>query len=245
VLVYLITNQLNGKVYVGQTKSTLQQRWRQHCDSAKCGDPWYLQRAIRKYGQPSFKIELLCAALSQEELDFLEILFIQVFHSTDAFWGYNEREGGSGGGGPSLAVRKRMSEMRKGFPAWNKGLPSGRKGIKNSLEHNRNIAKAKTGVKRKPFSAEWCRKISEANKGRLNPKVSECMKGFKHSEQSKTLMSEVKKQQYENVEYRRKVSIGVTEMWKDPEERKKRSEAMKLAWINRKERNATKTQTHA
>lgn len=53
--IYLITNLINGKQYVGQTIYTAEQRFKQHLR----GD-LYIDKAIRKYGVENFKLEVLC-----------------------------------------------------------------------------------------------------------------------------------------------------------------------------------------
>ena len=53
MFVYLITNTINGKRYVGQTKRTLHERWWQHTHQKNCR---YLSAAINKYGYISGKI---------------------------------------------------------------------------------------------------------------------------------------------------------------------------------------------
>jgi predicted GIY-YIG superfamily endonuclease len=40
-LIYKITNQINGKIYIGQTISTLSKRWREHCFDANNGAKTY------------------------------------------------------------------------------------------------------------------------------------------------------------------------------------------------------------
>jgi hypothetical protein len=47
--IYLITNTVNGKVYVGKTIGELRRRWSQHIKVAKKGSPTHFSNAIRKY----------------------------------------------------------------------------------------------------------------------------------------------------------------------------------------------------
>lgn len=60
--IYVVTNMINGKQYVGQTTESIQQRFSRHCRSAENQDkdgncPFHL--AILKYGRSNFKIEQL------------------------------------------------------------------------------------------------------------------------------------------------------------------------------------------
>lgn len=64
--VYLITNLINGKKYVGQTIQSIKRRWDFHvCGASRC---IALNSAIKKYGKENFKIESIYEAHSLEEL---------------------------------------------------------------------------------------------------------------------------------------------------------------------------------
>jgi group I intron endonuclease len=58
-------------------------------------------------------------------------------------------------------------------------------GFKNTKEHNDKIRRAKTGKKRKPFSDEWRKRMSEVRLGEKNP-----MFGKRHSDETKKLISD-------------------------------------------------------
>ena len=90
--IYKITNTINGKVYIGQTRRTLAVRWNQHKTCSRTyGFPLYA--AMRKYGVENFICECLqeCTA---EELDALEIYWMNHFNAYEK--GYNAKAGGSG-----------------------------------------------------------------------------------------------------------------------------------------------------
>jgi predicted GIY-YIG superfamily endonuclease len=53
-IVYKLTNKLNGKVYVGQTKNTVERRVRSHVKTKRS----LIGKAIRKYGIESFEISI-------------------------------------------------------------------------------------------------------------------------------------------------------------------------------------------
>ena len=60
-LIYIIKNNCNDKVYVGQTTTSMKQRWNHHVTSAKnnLDSSMVLYNAMRKYGVENFYIELL------------------------------------------------------------------------------------------------------------------------------------------------------------------------------------------
>ncbi len=95
--VYLVTNTVNGKVYVGKTEKAIEKRWEGHCNSARKGGRAYFYCAIRKYGPAAFRITEIGTASTREELNFLEKSFIQKYRSNDARFGYNQTAGSDGG----------------------------------------------------------------------------------------------------------------------------------------------------
>lgn len=93
--IYKITNDINNKVYVGKTESSLAKRFAEHCkDSQKREEEQRpLYSAMRKYGVEHFSIELI------EECD------IEMVSMREQYWigfykgytdGYNATLGGDG-----------------------------------------------------------------------------------------------------------------------------------------------------
>lgn len=94
--IYKVTNLINGKIYIGQTRQSIQTRWEQHRFS-----PYicHFHQAIKKYGYENFKIEELCRLDLEEKelskkLNELEIKYIEKFDSYNN--GYNSTKGGEG-----------------------------------------------------------------------------------------------------------------------------------------------------
>ena len=88
MIVYKITNLDNSKCYVGQTKFTAEKRFKEHAKSDSC-----IGKAIRKYGEEQFNLEVLATCETREEAYELEIAFIKFFDCM-APNGYNLTEGG-------------------------------------------------------------------------------------------------------------------------------------------------------
>jgi len=97
MLVYKITNNVNGHGYIGITQCSLAKRWREHLCAARTGSDKRLYRAMRKYGTDNFSIAVLYEADSFQELQAVERGLIAA-HGTYASngKGYNLTSGGEG-----------------------------------------------------------------------------------------------------------------------------------------------------
>lgn len=94
--IYKITNRVNNKVYIGQTRFTVEHRWNQHLrhfNKEHRQQPLY--KAFQKYGTENFQIEAL-EEVELEKLDEREIYWIAKYDSFKN--GYNATIGGKGGG---------------------------------------------------------------------------------------------------------------------------------------------------
>ena len=90
--IYVIKNRCNNKVYIGQTRTSIEQRWKEHLrDSKRC--KYTLYNAMRKYGIENFYVEQLDVC-DVNMLDEMEISYIKKFKSTDDRYGYNISTGG-------------------------------------------------------------------------------------------------------------------------------------------------------
>ena len=93
--IYKIENKLNGKIYIGKTLKTIQERWKEHCHDFKrerC-EKRPLYSAMNKYGIENFFIE----EIEQCEANILserEKYWIEYYNSFK--YGYNATTGGDG-----------------------------------------------------------------------------------------------------------------------------------------------------
>ena len=199
MIIYKITNKTNGKIYIGQTTSTLKKRWSQH-KSDKKGCCRLLFAALNKYGENNFSVEILDYAENIEELNDKEEYYIEYLNTLTPN-GYNLLTGGKNKTHSEESKRK-MSESRRGSnnPMFGKThdkkarkkISDAQKGnqnclgIKRSEETKNKLAAARTGKK---LSKNTKRKISKAISGINHPnwgkklseetirKKSEAMKG--------------------------------------------------------------------
>ena len=111
-VIYKITNNLNNKVYIGQTIQPLKDRWYRHC--GKTGSDAELsmaiKRAILKYGKQNFTIEEI-ESCDTERLDEREKYWIDKYDSYN--FGYNCTKGGQNGAKPQklLVIKDEVIDL--------------------------------------------------------------------------------------------------------------------------------------
>lgn len=88
--IYLITNLINSKQYVGKTKYTIRHRFAQHCSNDYNTN---ICQAIKKYGKENFLIEELCRC-EDDHWKELEQFYIKKYHTHYTEGGYNTTWGG-------------------------------------------------------------------------------------------------------------------------------------------------------
>lgn len=168
--IYITTNLINGKKYLGQRK--FYRNWQEYLGSGKS-----LLYAIRKYGKENFVRNIVCICNSLAELNQAEhdiSVFLNVVESSD--W-YNLKYGGDSmeGYSPPPEVREKISRANKGKPAPNKGIPM-------SEEAKRKQREVQSGEK----SAWYGRKHTEETKQKIrNKKI-----GTQASQETKNKMSQ-------------------------------------------------------
>lgn len=172
--IYLRKNLSNGKCYVGQTVDikVRQSRWNNlnHPYAGKV-----INAARAKYGIEAFDFEIL-KECPNEEMNYWEMYYVKEYNSK-APNGYNMTDGGDSIFEMTDETKKKISESKKGKPAWNKG----KKDI-YSEETRRKISESRIG---KPLSEEHKKKVSESLKGRPSG-----MKGKSHTTETRRKMSD-------------------------------------------------------
>lgn len=100
--VYVHTNKINGKKYVGQTCKRPEIRWLS--DGSGYKNQPYFYNAIKKYGWDNFDHEIIKNNMTSNEANQLEIELIAKLDTLNPECGYNLAEGGKSG---------RMSDVSK------------------------------------------------------------------------------------------------------------------------------------
>ena len=108
--IYKISNDINDKLYIGQTIHNIQYRFHGHISQSLRAPDNKFHYAINKYGKEHFQIELI-EECDNAQLNEREIYWIQYYDSVNN--GYNTTWGGSSG---FHYNRKNLLEL------WNQGL---------------------------------------------------------------------------------------------------------------------------
>ena len=155
--IYIYTNLINNKKYVGQTVRSLYDRHKQrmtdcfnknkHCYK----QPFY--RAIRKYGIENFKLEVLRQDLeTQCLLNLFECYYIKKYNTMiNGGYGYNISNGGSNGNTFAGKSEEEMNEIRRKM---------------SNNNWMKKISPEETPFYGKHHTDESKRKIGDAHKGK-------------------------------------------------------------------------------
>ena len=180
--IYLITNNVTGKIYVGKTKHSIEYLYSEHLKNARRGVRYvsYLYRAMQEYGIENFTVSQI-EECPLEILDDRERFWIKKLNSQNPEIGYNIQEGGNGG-----AVRsKEFALTQKQLDALDAGrhLPSSahHKEVISKVMHGKTVSeetreklrKAQLGKK---ASEETKQELSEMRMGKKLPKRTETQK---------------------------------------------------------------------
>lgn len=213
--VYLTTNIINGKIYVGQHILSGNKKW----NATYLGSGTLMEKAIKKYGRENFKRKILKVCFNINQLNGYETYYTLKYNpKLDPKIGYNQIIGPNKVCGnknptnyPSIRkkmievnrkttsdpeYRKRQSEIMKEYYKTHKPTFLGRK---HSEETKKKMSQKAMGrispFKGKKMSEEQRKRQSENMKGKyigvLNPNY-----GNKWNEKQRKHLSEIKKKQY-------------------------------------------------
>lgn len=173
--IYVITNSVDGKQYVGQTTSDLAKYWKGIVYGALNGkrvERPKLTYAIRKHGPDSFGIEPIVSTRSKEYANQYEIETIARLNTREI--GYNICIGGEGAAGHSVTEQGKravaeQNRRRVHSAETRKRLSDSHLGKKQSAEWvakriRKGLIPWSKGKKLEKRSDEWCRRISQGRK---------------------------------------------------------------------------------
>ena len=135
MIIYQITNEVNGKFYIGKTTKTLEERFQKHLYESRYNRSGsYLYKSIRKYGKEHFTIIIIESQVDETKLDERERYWIETLNPH-----YNLTEGGEGG--DTSKSPKWIEGMKNRKKPWNGNRTFGMLGKKFPEEGKRKISK--------------------------------------------------------------------------------------------------------
>ena len=200
MVIYLTTNLVNGKIYIGKDVAN---------NPSYLGSGILLKKAIKKYGVGNFKKEILEHCTSHEQLCEREKHWIATRNSTNRKIGYNITDGGLGGDTFSNltetkqqnVVKKRELSLRKvrNTKEYHDKLSEKTKTMWGNESHREKISVMMKGRK-----IDWADKISTSMKEwhknnpmsketrqRMSEKLSKKMKGHEFVTISDAIQSRI------------------------------------------------------
>lgn len=196
-IVYMHTNMINDKKYIGITCQMGVRRWRDNGYGYKNSLHFY--SAINKYGWENFDHKVLRENLTKEDAEKEEIELIRFNDTTNRGKGYNIANGGRALGMHSKETRKKMSESAKARGAnYDK--------LEKMWAVNRN----------RQYTEEQRRHMSEARMGKIvtqaaRANMSASHMGCKLTEEHKGKISASIKEAFKNPEVREKLRKAAKE----------------------------------
>ena len=174
--IYLITNKLNNKKYVGQTIFTTEQRWEGHLkDLYRNRSNSILHKAIKKYGRDSFDVRPIIVNVPEADLDRLETIWIKRLNTLIPN-GYNMTAGGGG-----IRHYKHTTETKQHLSVMLSGKP---------LNHGDSIRSGfirNNSMEKRSKNPNWKKHISESRIGKYT-KSENGFYGKHHSKETKEFL---------------------------------------------------------
>jgi len=166
--VYVHTNKINNKKYVGITKQPVKRRWQSGNGYHNRGKTNYFWNAIQKYGWNNFEHTILEEHLTHKEANEKERYYIALFNSNNADYGYNLTLGGDGFLGQKRPEKTKLkiSNTIKDYFKNNHGYWYGRKIPIEAIEKQKETKK----LNQYHHTEEWKINHSKKTKGANNVK---------------------------------------------------------------------------
>lgn len=175
MIIYKTTNLVNGKIYIGQSINDE--------DDNYIGSGTYIKKAIKKYGKDNFKKEIIERCDNKENLNELELFWINHYDATNRNIGYNVATWTDG------LFSRESRERQKSFLGRKHSSESKekiRKALVGKPKTQKHIESMRSRIYDKSFmqSEEYRSKMSIAVSGKNNG-----MYGKKHSTDTKVKIS--------------------------------------------------------
>lgn len=146
--IYKITCLINGKIYIGQTTTSILNRFTGHFTDCKRRNNDKKNRfynALLLYGKKNFKVELVLKGYCIDELNFLEEHYINYYNSTNRNIGYNTFKGGKNAK-HTIETKQKIRESKKYLtPEQKENIRNGQLGRFTSEETKKLQSEVKMG----------------------------------------------------------------------------------------------------
>lgn len=192
--IYITTNLINGKQYIGKHVGFI--------DDNYLGSGINIKHAITKYGIENFKKDILYIASSEQEMNEKEKYYIDLYNAVKSSKFYNIADGGQGG----YVTKGYTQEQRL---ATNKKISESIRGDKHPMYGRTTSEETKTKIKNslaEYWTEERRQERSDQYKGENNP-----MYGKHQSQESiQKRIEHTDFSAYRTAEYRQKMSIATS-----------------------------------
>ena len=164
--IYVITNTVNNKKYIGQSIDH-ENRWKQHERDSRKGSIYPIHCSIRKYGIENFSFKVIESVDTQEEANSREDFWINSLNTRNSEHGYNIRGGGATGL-HSEETKKKIGESHKqnyiDHPELRYEKGNHWRGVPLSEERKQYLSESHTGMTYPPCPEEKKQNNSEKMK---------------------------------------------------------------------------------
>lgn len=185
--IYLVTNLINNKKYVGQTlmKIGYKKRLNDHLSEARNGNRSnsIFHKALIKYGMENFSVKRILKNIPENKIDYYEELWINKLNTyCSNNCGYNMTFGGQGVHGYKHTQESKLKMSQSSIDMWKRIRQNTE--LYKELCHKRSVAH-----KGKPKSDIHKKRLSEFAKKRFQNESGTFL-GKHHSNQSKEKISQ-------------------------------------------------------
>lgn len=239
--VYVHTNKVNGKRYVGVTSTSVKARWANGSGYKSNG---YFYRAIKKYGwHEGFIHEIVKSGLTKKDAYSLEVKLIAAWNTIDPSKGYNIDKGGNGSNRITEETRKKISagvrryfkehpEARDHNAERLRNMPRNTKALDRYREENPNYGK---------IHGEWLRNYYADHPEMIRKSRAKCREYYnKHPEARLKKSEQTRRYFVEHPEAREHNAKKTHDYYQNPDVKKWKSEERKRYFAEHPEKKTTK-----
>lgn len=238
--VYVHTNKVNGKRYVGITSMCPEKRW---ANGRGYRNNVLFYRAIQKYGWDAFDHAVLFDGLSRDEAYKTEIELIRSMSLTNPKYGYNLDKGGNGSNRITEETRKKLSD---GIRRYFKEHPEAKKAIADRMKNVPHNTEALGRYRIEhpdcgKVHGEWLKAYFAEHPEKVRASRQKCREYYEKHPDARKLKSEQTRQYFiEHPEAREHAARKTREYYQNPEVKKRKSEERKRFFAEHPEKKTTK-----